>query len=91
MMKMRATYVPEDLRATIINLFRIPLNLFVCIVLYNVEAIPLYGMFGVCVGLLVLSFLCQLRLEQAAPAAGYTSKIATSDEEDNRSTSLADD
>ena len=37
MMKMRATYVPEELRATIINLFRIPLNLFVCIVLYNVS------------------------------------------------------
>lgn len=37
MMKMRATYVPDELRATIINLFRIPLNLFVCLVLANVS------------------------------------------------------
>ena len=38
MMTMRAHYVPEDLRSTIINCFRIPLNLFVCIILYNVSA-----------------------------------------------------
>ena len=36
MMKQRAAHVPEEMRATIINFFRIPLNLFVCIVLYNV-------------------------------------------------------
>lgn len=39
MMTMRATYVPEELRATIINMFRIPLNAFVCIVLANVSAV----------------------------------------------------
>jgi hypothetical protein len=37
MMKMRSQHVPEEMRATIINFFRIPLNLFVCIVLYNVS------------------------------------------------------
>ncbi len=37
MMKMRAAYVPEELRSTIINIFRIPLNLFVCLVLANVS------------------------------------------------------
>lgn len=37
MMSMRANYVPEELRATIINIFRIPLNAFVCIVLGNVS------------------------------------------------------
>ena len=37
MMKMRAAHVPEEMRATIINFFRIPLNLFVCIVLYHVS------------------------------------------------------
>ena len=39
MMKMRAQHVPEEMRATIINFFRIPLNAFVCIVLYNVRAL----------------------------------------------------
>lgn len=38
MMKMRSDYVPEELRATIINIFRVPLNLFVCVVLGNVSA-----------------------------------------------------
>jgi hypothetical protein len=38
MMKLRASYVPEEMRSTIINYFRIPLNLFVCIVLYNVSS-----------------------------------------------------
>lgn len=38
MMALRAHYVPEELRATIINIFRIPLNLFVCVVLYKVRA-----------------------------------------------------
>jgi hypothetical protein len=37
MMTMRAHYVPEEIRSTIINCFRIPLNLFVCIILYNVS------------------------------------------------------
>lgn len=37
MMTMRSSYVPEEMRATIINFFRIPLNLFVCMVLYNVS------------------------------------------------------
>lgn len=37
MMKMRSQHVPEEMRATVINLFRVPLNLFVCIVLYNVS------------------------------------------------------
>lgn len=37
MMTMRAHYIPEESRATIINIFRIPLNLFVCIILYNVR------------------------------------------------------
>ena len=47
MMKMRSDYVPEELRATIINIFRVPLNLFVCVVLGNVSVLngssPLLG------------------------------------------------
>lgn len=40
MMKMRSQHVPEEMRATVINLFRIPLNAFVCVVLYNVRTPP---------------------------------------------------
>lgn len=37
-MKMRSQYIPEEARSTIMNFFRIPLNLFVCVVLYNVSS-----------------------------------------------------
>ncbi|CAL8463154.1 g2688 [Coccomyxa elongata] len=59
MMKLRSQYVPEDLRATILNLFRIPLNLFVCLVLYNVANVPLSVMFGMCSLFLLTAFYCQ--------------------------------
>ncbi|GLC35439.1 hypothetical protein PLESTB_000207000 [Pleodorina starrii] len=62
MMALRAHFVPEELRSTIINIFRIPLNLFVCIVLYKVSAFPLSVMFGVCVGMLLACMVCQSHL-----------------------------
>lgn len=37
MMTLRARYVPEEQRSTIINIFRIPLNLFVCMILWKVS------------------------------------------------------
>ena len=39
MMKLRSQYVPERIRATTLNLFRVPLNLFVCLVLFNVRCL----------------------------------------------------
>lgn len=38
-MKMRSQYIPEESRSTIMNFFRIPLNIFVCVVLYNVSKV----------------------------------------------------
>ena len=63
MMKMRSAYVPEEARATIINFFRIPLNAFVCIILYNVSAYPLSVMFGMCSLFLATAAACQRRLD----------------------------
>ena len=42
MMKMRSQYIPEEARSTIMNFFRVPLNIFVCIVLYNVSISPVF-------------------------------------------------
>lgn len=69
MMKMRSEYVPEECRATIINFFRIPLNLFVCIVLANVSKFPLAAMFGMCAVFLGVCAVCQMRLEKLASVA----------------------
>jgi len=63
MMTMRAHYLPEDLRSTILNCFRIPLNLFVCIILYNVHLFPLSAMFGLCTAFLTAAVVCMVRLE----------------------------
>lgn len=61
-MKMRAQYIPEEARSTIMNFFRIPLNIFVCVVLYNVDAFPITVMFGMCSIFLFLASILQKRL-----------------------------
>ena len=63
MMKMRATYVPEEIRSTVMNCFRIPLNLFVCVILYNVALFPLSSMFAMCAFFLVSAAYLQRKLE----------------------------
>lgn len=71
MMTQRSSYVPEEMRSTIINFFRIPLNMFVCIILYNVSSFPLATMFGMCSFFLLVCMACQrqfaniVHLEQA--------------------------
>ena len=70
MMKMRSQYVPEEVRSTVMNFFRIPLNLFVCVILYNVALFPLAAMFAMCTGFLVLAAVLQQRLEVLSTAAG---------------------
>ncbi|XP_024538562.1 molybdate-anion transporter isoform X1 [Selaginella moellendorffii] len=61
-MKMRSQYIPEESRSTIMNFFRIPLNIFVCVVLYNVSAFPITFMFGMCSIFLVMAAVLQNRL-----------------------------
>ncbi|KAK9665186.1 hypothetical protein RND81_14G096200 [Saponaria officinalis] len=61
-MKMRSQYIPEEARSTIMNFFRIPLNIFVCVVLYNVNAFPITIMFGMCSIFLFVACILQRRL-----------------------------
>lgn len=61
-MKMRSQYIPEEARSTIMNFFRIPLNIFVCVVLYNVDSFPITVMFGMCSTFLFLASILQKRL-----------------------------
>nr|GMD63991.1 molybdate-anion transporter-like [Ipomoea batatas] len=65
-MKMRSQYIPEEARSTIMNFFRIPLNIFVCIVLYNVAAFPISVMFGMCSIFLFVAAILQRRLSVIA-------------------------
>ncbi|KAE8712819.1 Rhodanese/Cell cycle control phosphatase superfamily protein isoform 1 [Hibiscus syriacus] len=70
-MKMRSQCIPEEARSTIMNFFRIPLNIFVCVVLYivsvssfavNVNAFPITVMFGMCSIFLFVASILQRRL-----------------------------
>lgn len=76
MMKMRSTYVPEGTRATVTNMFRIPLNAFVCVALYNVSAYPLWGMFGMCAVFLGVAAECQRRLARIVEAEAAAAAVA---------------
>ncbi|KAL5539742.1 hypothetical protein UlMin_043843 [Ulmus minor] len=61
-MKMRSQYIPEEARSTIMNFFRIPLNIFVCVVLYNVDGFPITVMFGMCSIFLFMAAVLQWRV-----------------------------
>lgn len=73
MMSLRAKHLPDELRTTLMNYFRIPLNLFVCVVLYSSQIVPLSGLFGLCGMCLILALWgCQL-LEAAVAEDGLSS------------------
>ncbi|ONK79913.1 uncharacterized protein A4U43_C01F11750 [Asparagus officinalis] len=77
-MKMRSQYIPEEARSTIMNFFRIPLNIFVCVVLYNVNAFPITVMFGMCSIFLLVASILQRRLMTVAEAHRSKSENWTS-------------
>lgn len=60
----RSQYVPEETRSTIMNLFRIPLNLLVVISLRNVDSIPLKYSFYMCGASIAVSYLLSLTFEK---------------------------
>ena len=49
-----------------LNLFRVPLNLFVCVVLFNVELLPLPAFFGLASLLALGAHFCLAGLRREA-------------------------
>ncbi|XP_059628987.1 uncharacterized protein LOC132271573 [Cornus florida] len=82
LMKMRSQYIPEEARSTIMNFFRIPLNMFVCIVLYNVKAFPITVMFGMCSIFLLVATMLQRRLSVLAEKSKTEDWVSMKDKED---------
>jgi MFS family permease len=60
---LRSKYIPEECRATVINLFRVPLNIIVCIVLYNQGSMSVQNVFAACTIFHILATLSALGLE----------------------------
>jgi sugar phosphate permease len=69
MMEMRSQYVPEEVRSTVMNIFRMPLNVFVCSILFNVNENNLGGMFLMCAAFLAAACYCQVKLYSTISAA----------------------
>jgi hypothetical protein len=74
MMRMRAQYLPEAQRSTLMALFRAPLSAAVCLMLWRAADVPLSSLFALCSALLLCAALCQRRLArltaEVAPAVG---------------------
>ena len=60
----RGQIVPENVRATVMNIFRIPLNAVVVTVLMHVDAMARNTVFELCAVLLTCSLLAQIALNQ---------------------------
>jgi len=59
---LRSRYVPEDVRATVMNIFRIPLNIIVVVVLFNIGNLSEVQVFLACLVCLILAMLFQMQL-----------------------------
>jgi len=73
---MRARYIPAEVRSTLMNLFRVPLNAIVILVLFMIERLSDTTVFLVCVILL-------------GPATFFTNKLVAYAEEDAMLSRLA--
>jgi hypothetical protein len=59
---MRSKYIPEEVRSTVMNVFRIGLNLLVVLTLVNIDSLSQDAVFLLTVLLLSLAVVCQHRL-----------------------------
>jgi len=59
---MRSKYIPEEVRSTVMNVFRIGLNAIVVLTLINIGSLATDTVFLLCTLLLTLAVLCQHRL-----------------------------
>eukprot|EP01060_Flectonema_neradi_P030787 TRINITY_DN453_c1_g1_i4.p1 TRINITY_DN453_c1_g1~~TRINITY_DN453_c1_g1_i4.p1 ORF type:complete len:281 (+),score=45.96 TRINITY_DN453_c1_g1_i4:708-1550(+) len=77
-MSLRSAHLPEEGRATIMNIFRIPLNAVVCLVLANQGSLSVKADFAICACAHVFAAICTIRLAgliKASSASQPTSSI----------------
>eukprot|EP01061_Rhynchopus_euleeides_P002052 TRINITY_DN11563_c0_g1_i1.p1 TRINITY_DN11563_c0_g1~~TRINITY_DN11563_c0_g1_i1.p1 ORF type:complete len:458 (+),score=180.60 TRINITY_DN11563_c0_g1_i1:176-1549(+) len=66
-MSLRSQYLPEEGRATVMNIFRIPLNALVCLVLFNQNTLSESDNFKLCALAHVICALLAKYLSQLSP------------------------
>lgn len=68
---LRSKLVPEEIRSTIMNVFRVPLNLIVVVALLKVDAVSSSTLFAVCGSLVSISILFANRLRKRISRPGH--------------------
>lgn len=76
MMSLRAKHLPDELRTTLMNCFRVPLNIGVGLLLHNGSVLSLGVMLGLCVGFLLPAVVVSQHLEAAVIADPAPFKMA---------------
>lgn len=71
---LRSRYIPEECRATVMNLFRVPLNAIVVFVLLNISRMSEFVVFVTCTLCLIPAILVQRRLAAAAQGEAEDNK-----------------
>jgi len=59
-MTLRGRYIPEEVRATIMNFFRIPINIIVVVVLLRIKFLPVEMVLKSCAFCMTVAAICQL-------------------------------
>lgn len=52
--------IPEEIRSAVMNIFRIPLNAFVVLLLLKIKYLSSFIVFSICTGAHATAFLCYL-------------------------------
>ena len=55
---LRSIYIPEEQRAGLMNIFRVPMNFFVVVVLVKVKYMPIPVVFGICTMAHATAYFC---------------------------------
>jgi len=71
-MTLRGRYIPENVRTTIMNFFRIPLNIIVVLVLLKVKELPVDTVLKCCALCMFVAALCQMVIIRIMPPPKQT-------------------
>lgn len=64
--------IPEEIRSSVMNIFRIPLNAFVVLLLLKIKFLSPQIVFGICTGAHAMSFICYLYFYQTTQKTDYS-------------------
>jgi len=82
---MRSRYIPEEVRATMMNFFRVPLNLIVVVVLMKIGSMAETSVYSLTALFLITALICQVLLLQITIESPEAEKKTSKDEVEGES------